>query len=471
MKRLYEVMEEHFQNPKYPLHMPGNKRRFTNFGYEAYDFTEIHGLDNLQNPEECIKETCLSISKAFKADESLILINGSTSGLLASILGTISPNETVLIGRNCHQSVLNGVYLAKCNHSFIFPNISEEGLVTDFSLEEIENHFKTDSSIKTLVVTSPTYEGVVLDIKSILGLTKKYGVTLVVDEAHGAYFIDKNLPQSAVELGADVVIQSLHKTLPCPTQTALLHLNKCCIHNESIKRHLSMVQTTSPSYFFMYVIDKFIQSFENHLLDEAFDKHFKRITNFRNNCEKLKSYGVIELVCKDFKNKYNIFNLDIYKLVFIAKKGNGLEIVDILRNKYNIEMEMANNGYFIGMTSIADSDEIFEQFFEALLEISKVFENKVTYTSQKIIFPRKDVIKKLCDINISNTISLNINDPVCVGKLCATNITPYPPCVPYLVAGEVIEKEDLLAIKTMVASGVSILGVDVVDGEVFIKVI
>ncbi len=464
-KRLYEVLEENIMNPKYPLHMPGHKRRFWELNFEDFDFTEIHGLDNLQSPEECIKVTLEAISKLFKSNESMILVNGSTVGILASVLGSVKEDETIIIGRNSHQSVINGVRLAKCNHRFIYPNLNK-GIVTSFDLGQIEESFKDNENVKALIITSPTYEGVVMDIKKISELCKGYGVTLIVDEAHGAYFIDENLPTSAIELGADVVIQSLHKTLPAPTQTALLHFSSDCRCKESIKNYLSMLQTTSPSYFFMYTIDKLVENMENGNFNGLLKRHYKRVCDFREKAKGLSDLGLLELVDDDFRG---IFDLDEYKLVFLVKGLKGVEVSNILREEYGIELEMATMNHFIAMTSIADSDDIFHAFYEALVEISlklaeedlKIGEFFVDYNVQR------DVVK-LSSLDFEGGEVVKLEEAV--QRVCLKNITPYPPCVPYIVAGERFREKDVSIIKGLINSGVSVLGVMEEDEELLVVV-
>ncbi len=467
-KRLYEVMEEVFTKPKYPLHMPGHKRRFWELNFEDFDFTEIHGLDNLQSPEECIKVTLEAISKLFKSSESCILVNGSTVGLLASVLGSVKENETIIIGRNCHQSVINGVKLAKCYHKFIYPKLFK-GIVVGFSLEEIEKSFKDNKNVKALIITSPTYEGIVMDIKKISKLCKEYGVTLIVDEAHGAYFVDENLPTSAIELGADIVIQSLHKTLPAPTQTALMHFGKDCETKESVKNYLNMLQTTSPSYFFMYTIDKLVENIEKGNFKGLFNRHYKRVCDFREKCSELKKLGLLELVTIDFSNNKDIYDLDECKLTFLVKGNKGLEVSEILRNKYDIELEMATIGHFIAMTSIADSDEIFDVFYNALEEISNGYnDEKSSEKDFEFSYNMKVVNKKLSELDFSKSKLIKVDNSV--GKVCLKNITPYPPCVPYIVAGEVFEEVDIENIKAIVDRGINVLGVEIVNSEIFVTV-
>ncbi len=463
-KRLFQVLDEHVQNPLYPMHMPGHKRRYKDINFQDYDYTEIAGLDNLQKPEDCIKTTLESISRVFKSDESLFLLNGSTVGILASIMGTVSENDTIIVGRNCHQSVFNAITMAKCSHAFIYPKINNKGIVTKYSLTEIEDSILQNKNVKALVITSPTYEGVVMDIKGISEITKKHGVTLIVDEAHGAYFVDKNMPTSAIELGADVVIQSLHKTLPAPTQTAVLHISNSCTTSPCIKRYLSMLQTTSPSYFFMYCIDRLVYDIEEGNLDQMFNHHFNRVSTFRQNFEEVSKLGIIEL----FESE-DAFDLDICKLTFIVNTFNGIEVADILRTEYKIELEMATNGHLIAMTSIADDDAVFDTIHKAMLDISERLKDLETVEMDNLKFDKNRNSKRLSTINPMNTVQINLNDAV--GRVCGKNITPYPPCVPLIVAGEVITIEDIIKIKLIKNTGCSFLGIDNIDNELFVTVL
>ncbi len=463
-KRLFQVLDEYVDNPLYPLHMPGHKRRYKDLNYQTFDYTEISGLDNLQKPDECIKITQEAIAKVFKSHESHILVNGSTVGILASIMGTVTESDTVVIARNSHQSVINAVTMAKCSHSFVYPKINNKGIVTKFNLTEIEESIVSNKNVKALVITSPTYEGVVMDIEKIAEITSKHGVTLIVDEAHGAYFVDKNMPTSAIELGADVVIQSLHKTLPSPTQTAVLHINKNCQTSTSIKRYLNMLQTTSPSYFFMYCIDKLVYDIEVGNLDKLFDHHFNRIKTFRENFDEVNKLGIIELFESD-----EVFDLDICKLTFIVNTFNGIEVANILRNEYKIEFEMVTNGHLIAITSFADDDEIFDTIIKAMLDVSERFKDLEIIELDNIKFDKNRNSKKLSNVSPENTVQISLNDAI--GRICGKNITPYPPCVPLVVAGEVLTIEDIIKIKLINNSGCSFLGVDNINNELFVTVL
>lgn len=479
-KRLFEALEEHIEQPLYPLHMPGHKRRFWEFNFEDFDFTEINGLDNLQNPEECIDITLKAISEVFKSNESLILINGSTVGILASIMGTVGENDCIILARNCHQSAINAVYMAKCDYEFINPILSKSGLVIGIDIFELEKTIKrcisTKQNVKSIIITSPTYEGIVMDICKIVEVCNKYGVILIVDEAHGAYFIDEHLPISAIELGADVVIQSLHKTLPSPTQTALLHFGynfKDEKYKKNIKKYLNMLQTTSPSYFFMYTIDKLVESIENGNLKPLFRNHYNRVIDFRNNFINIEKHGVFELIGNDVSEKvkvenYNAFDYDMYKLTFLIKKGTGNEVAEILRKKFKIEVEMSQKFHIVCMTSIADNNEIFELLFYGLEKISMEFQHKEINNFRTIKQNEYREKIKICNIDEENIKLVNIKDSV--NKICGKNITPYPPCIPFIIAGEIIQESDIKTIDDMVKNGISVMGSKIVENKIFIYI-
>lgn len=469
-KRLYEILEENIENPKYPLHMPGHKRQFWDFNFEDFDFTEIKGLDNLQNPEECIDVTLKAISKLFNSNESLILVNGSTVGILASIMGLLKETETILIARNCHQSAINAITMAKCDYEFINPTLSKSGLVVDLNIIDIEKLIKKsllqNKLIKAMIITSPTYEGVVMDIVKISKLCKKYNIVLIVDEAHGAHFIDDNLPTSSIELGADVVIQSLHKTLPAPTQTALMHFGFDFNERKNVKRYLNMLQTTSPSYFFMYCIDKLVENIESGNLDVLFKNHYNRIINFRANFKDIENYEVFELVGDNNVENSKVFDFDIYKLTFIVKKSSGSYIADILRNDYKIEVEMAQQSHIVCMTSIADNNNIFNVLLEALKEISiKLKDLEIKQTNIFNYTIEREKIK-ISDITYENMKLMVLDETE--GQICGKNITPYPPCIPLLISGEIIKKEDIRTIGRLIEFGINVIGVEKIEDILYL---
>ena len=253
MGKLYDKLTEYKKSDYYPYHMPGHKRNMNGRPFQEYyelDITEIDGFDNLHQAEGILREVEKRANQMYGADDTFLLVNGSTCGILSAISATAETGGKILIARNCHKSVYHGAYLRNLEVQYIYPKVSEQfGIALGTNPEDVEEKLKADNDISAVIITSPTYEGVVSDIEKIAKIVHKYHVPLIVDEAHGAHLgFSKDFPQNAVANGADIVIHSLHKTLPSPTQTALLHVSGKLIDREKLKRFLGIYQSSSPSY-------------------------------------------------------------------------------------------------------------------------------------------------------------------------------------------------------------------------------
>ena len=238
---LIHRLKRYERSDMYPFHMPGHKRLKGGAEYETWfqngmafpnpfevDITEIDGFDNLHHAEGILKKSMEWAAGLYGADRTWYLINGSTAGLLSAVCGCVPPGGRILMGRNCHKAAYHGVYLHQLQTSYVYPQSTGEwGIQGGILPEDVEKSLKEQPDIRAVLIVSPTYDGIVSDVKEIARVVHQAGLPLIVDEAHGAHFrYSEVFPQSALELGADVVIQSVHKTLPSLTQTAVLHM-KC----------------------------------------------------------------------------------------------------------------------------------------------------------------------------------------------------------------------------------------------------
>ena len=216
------------ENKALPMHMPGHKRNteyFPQIGKVlGLDITEIEGYDNLHSPCGILKDSMEDASRLFGAEKSIYLVNGSTCGILAGITALAGEGDKILIDRASHKSVYNALELCGAEPVYILPEFHPEyGINAGISAASVEKALKDSPDITLVVITSPTYEGVVSDIEQIAKICHIYGAVLMVDSAHGAHFGFADFPKSAVSCGADIVISSLHKTLCGLTQTAICH--------------------------------------------------------------------------------------------------------------------------------------------------------------------------------------------------------------------------------------------------------
>ena len=246
MKYLIDDLEEYAQSDYYPFHMPGHKRKSLAFPnpYEI-DITEIDGFDNLHHATGMIKEAEVRGAELYHSKRCFFLVNGSTCGLLAAISAATRRGDKVLVARNCHKAVYHALYMNELQAEYLYPSITKNGIQGQITVEQVQESLYENPDAVAVILTSPTYEGIVSDVAKIAEVCHEHGIPLIVDEAHGAHFgFGGGFPENAVKLGADAVIMSLHKTLPSFTQTALLHLTSDLIDEKRVERYLSIYEFT-----------------------------------------------------------------------------------------------------------------------------------------------------------------------------------------------------------------------------------
>lgn len=429
MLKFLDRLKKLNKNEVYPFHMPGHKRntKFFNFPNPAeIDITEIDGYDNLHNANGMILQLEKMMASKSKSISSLISVNGSTGAILSGISSCLCKGDKIIVSRNCHKSVFNACFLNELETVWLEPNYNDLGFYTDINLDAVVNIIKENPDAKMLVITSPTYEGVVSDIKSIADICHKNNILLFVDEAHGAHFSFSNIfPKSATELGADLVCESYHKTLPSLTQCAVLHICSKRIDENKVKKYMSIFQTSSPSYVLMAS-----EEVPFELTYDDFENYNSLLDNF---------YINTKLNHLSFYKGDNVFDFDKSKIVVLTNKSNitGVELGNILLHKYGIQLEMCSINYAIAMTSVCDTENGFDRLSKALKEIdsSLVNEKRISISKPSQIISAK----KISDI--TNCKKENLQNAV--GKLSGEYVFAYPPGIPILIPGQVIEKDTI----------------------------
>jgi arginine/lysine/ornithine decarboxylase len=273
----------------YPMHMPCHKGGRYRLIQDVYplDVTEVPGTDHLYQSTGILKSSMDYLAEVYGARRTVFLVNGSTVGILSAMGGICEEGDEVLVARNCHQSVYNGVTLFKLKPSYIYPKMTQFGLIGGIDPHEVKALLISNPRISTFIMTSPTYDGFISDIQAIAEICHHYNVLLIVDEAHGAHLpFSKALPASAIELGADVIVHSMHKTLPTFTQSALLHMNLSEDLEAKVMKRLQMLQTSSPSYIMMAQMDQCVQ--ELFQQERVWISHLKTIDAVHNKLKNLK---------------------------------------------------------------------------------------------------------------------------------------------------------------------------------------
>jgi len=375
---LYDKIKEYAESGVYPMHMPGHKRNalFLPPGLPCdADITEIPGFDDLHDPHGVLLETSELAAGLYGSSRAFLLVNGSTAGVLAAIGAHAAHGDRILVAGNCHRSVFNAAELFGLDTVTIAQETGAAGAAGGIGLsidpESVDSALEKDSSIKLVVLTSPTYEGVISDVRSIAHAAHARGVPLFVDSAHGAHLgFSPVFPDSAVASGADVVVMSLHKTLPALTQCSLLHVCGSRANAGELARLLSVLQTSSPSYVLMASIDSCLRLLSSEK-DELFRAYERNLACFGEGIKTLRK--IIVPYHGPCPPHPGFFAFDPGKIVVVTKNTplSGFMLADILRAEHKIEVELARDNYVVAMTSICDSEDGFARLAEALVRIDR----------------------------------------------------------------------------------------------------
>lgn len=471
----------------YPFHMPGHKRRtgpedsFMNSCVDSFtnpfavDITEIEGFDNLHHPEGILKDSMKWAADVYGADQTYYLINGSTGGILAAVCGSVPRGGRILVSRNCHKSVYHGICLNQLKTSYVYPQeIEGLGIQGGITAEDVDRMLNRYMDTQAVLIVCPTYDGIVSDIEAIARIVHRAGLPLIVDEAHGAHFrYDAMFPVSALDLGADVVIQSVHKTLPSLTQTALLHIKcnrpdgGCYADRERIDRYIHMVQSSSPSYVLMASIENSIYQMEQ--TDTA--PYGKQLHRLRRRLGQMRH---LRLADTGLIGQAGIRDLDISKIVvstrgtclYPAEDGltgfTGAQLDDILRREYHLEMEMCGADYVTAITTVMDSGEGLERLGDALTRIDSQLTD-AGYKPDGRRGDQKSVYSMRCDTAMSmgeameeKMASVGLEDSA--GCISGEFVYIYPPGIPIVAPGEWISRPILEVILEYRDKGLPVQG-------------
>lgn len=399
--------------------------------YFKADFSEIEGFDNLRAPQSTIKSVLNRISSIYDSKASFMLINGSTSGILAAMLTVLQDNDRVLVARNCHISVYNGLVLTGAIPVWFSPEYDKEwGIYKGVTRQDIEDYLNKNKDIKALIITSPTYEGIFSDIYEISKICKEHNVILIVDEAHGALLnFGKFKSKPAILQGADLSIQSLHKTAGAVNPAALLHISKSSsILPESVQNSLNLINTTSPSYPLMADIEATVEYLHS-------DKGIKHIAKL---IEDINAF--IKALPKEIK-AYP-YDSDPTKILLKLDGCNANDIADILNRKYHIEEEYSTQNAMLFITGIGTDKNMLKQLLCALKKIMKTESDRI-FCSDDI-----KILNLKTDVKYPPRIAYNLPKKLIkvnqtAGQICGECIMKYPPGIPLLLPGEVISKEHI----------------------------
>lgn len=461
-----------------PFHMPGHKqgKGINTLLHELwgnrvlkYDLSEVDGLDYLNAPSGVISDAEKLAAQAFRVEHTFFLVNGSTVGNQVAILSLVKDKQKIIIPRNSHKSIFSSLILSGAYPIYINSTYhAESGSYPTVSSKDIERALRDDDDIKAIHLTSSNYNGFVSDVQSVSDVAKKKKIPLIVDEAHGAHFqFHPDLPTSAIQKGADIVIQSTHKTLGSLTQTSMLHLVKSDhVSVSQLQESLMLLQSSSPSTILVMSLDAARQQIATHgytLLNKTLQlSRFAR--DSINGMQYYHCYG------KEIIGQSGIVDIDETKLyINVSRTGfTGYEVERILGRKYGVEVEMSDEKHILCFVTIGDTEESISKLLIALgniLKTPKITNKKtanvlITAIPELVILPREAFFARKKSIPISQAL----------GEISGEFIIPFPPDVPVIVPGERINRETLEYVKYVKESGIMLVGYKDVSLETIVVV-
>ena len=447
-KPLVEKLIEFKKKHNYSLHVPGHKHGLlsslpiTLKEGLAFDVTELTGLDDLHSPDSVIAEAQKLLTTANRTKSSYFLVNGSTVGNLAMLYATCNNGDTIIVQRNCHKSIFNAINLIGVNPIYITPSWDTTTCTASgIDLVLIKEAHK-NNKIKAVVLTTPNYYGVAAtNLVDIINYCHMHEILVLVDEAHGAHFgITSSFPQSAIAYGADIIVQSAHKTLPAMTMGAYLHINSERISKKKIEMYLGMLQSSSPSYPIMAS------------LDDA--RHFKATyTNEDFNYFNQKRLQFIASI-KEIKGITLITPEDPLKILLRYKGVTGFRLQSELEEQ-KVYTELADNYQVLLILPLLKQGMSFE-FEEIISSVTLACQQLegCSKTELPIVTYHKGITKpRFSPIEMQGKPSYYVKINEAIGKVVAETLVPYPPGIPICLAGEVITTEIALALSTLLESG------------------
>lgn len=449
---ILNALKNYKKDPMTGFHIPGHNRgagvlkEFVDLiGEDVFKLDTTDEFDNLGTLHPAtgaIKEAMDLAARQFGAKKTFFLTGGSTVGNLALALGCTKSINEILIGRNCHRSVLTGMVMSGANPCWIIPKkLDDWAIYGAVEPSQIEEQLKNNKHISHVWITNPTYEGIISDVGAISEICNKYNIPLIVDEAHGClWHFSNNLPVSALHMGADAVVHSFHKTGGSMVQSSMLHISKNSRLNvEKIERALRMMHSTSPSILLLASLDCARVNLSSQTGKEQIEHAIENARYFRESLKNVENISVL--------NENDGVEFDTTK-IFIKIKGlSGVKLEKILEEEFKIEIESASDEGLLILSNIGNSRSEFDYLIASLKKVAENVENyyakagleeplikytplvdpKIVMSPRTAYFVSKETVKKADAI----------------GRICSQVIALCPPGISVLLPGEIITKEHL----------------------------
>ncbi|WP_414621039.1 aminotransferase class I/II-fold pyridoxal phosphate-dependent enzyme [Calothrix sp. CCY 0018] len=470
---LLDAIISNAKRPHAAFYTPGHKqgkgissKLIEYFGKAVFsaDLTELTELDCLFAADGVIQQAQQLAAEAFGATQTWFLVNGSTCGIEAAILATCSDRDKIILPRNVHSSVISGLILSGAIPIFINPEYDATlDIAHSITIQSLEKALQKHPDAKAVIMVYPTYYGVCGDIKAIAKLTHEYNIPLIVDEAHGAHFaFHPELPISALNAGADLTIQSIHKTLGAMTQASMLHVQGSRININRINKALQLTQSTSPSYLLLASLDAARQQIALQG-KELLTQTLQLAQEARNRINKISRLSILNFPPSPHPPiSPSPSSLDKTRLtVTVSELGiTGFEVEEILDEKFNVTPEFASLKTVTFIISLGNTAEDIEQLVKAFITLAKEYKKPLLAVEKGLENNHQEAEPlKLGSQNFALSprqafFSCTETVPIkeAINRISAETICPYPPGIPLLIPGEIITStvvEHLLNVKAM----------------------
>jgi len=466
---LFTGLLAHASRNPVQFHIPGHKkgagmapefRKFVGENALSIDLINIAPLDDLHNPHGMIKEAQEIAAEAFGADHTYFSVQGTSGAIIAMIMAVCTPGDKIIVPRNVHKSILTGVILSGALPVFMTPELDYRlGIAHGVSLDTVRNALDQHPDAKGLLVINPTYYGVSADLKAIVELSHSRGIPVMVDEAHGVHInFHEDLPLSAMQAGADLAATSVHKLGGSMTQTSVLNMRQGFILPGRVQAIMSMLQTTSTSYLLLASLDvarKQLATRGRSLVDRAIVMSNRARIQI-NEIPGLYCFGA-EIIGQNSSR----FDFDPTKLcIHVAELGvSGIEMENLLRDEFNIEVELSDLYNVLCIISLGDVEEEITLLLDALRSLASRFYRSRPAKQLKITIPSTPILAMSPrEAFYASTEEVYLQESE--GRVIAESIMVYPPGIPVLLPGEIVSLENLEYIAECIEAGLPVQGTE-----------
>ena len=445
---IFEALERYKSMRIVPFDVPGHKRgkgnpELTKFLGEkclTVDVNSMKPLDNLCHPVSVIKEAEELAARAFGAQHAFFMVNGTTSAVQSMIMSVCKRGDKIIMPRNVHRSAINALIISGAVPVYVNPSINKQlGIPLGMSVADVKKAIEQNPDAKAVLVNNPTYYGICSDLRTITKLAHQHGMKVLVDEAHGTHFyFGENLPVSAMAAGADMAAVSMHKTGGSLTQSSFLLSNHPDLHQGYIRQIINLTQTTSGSYLLLSSLDLSRRNLALHG-KEIFARVKELAQYAREGINKLGGFYAFssELIDGDA-----IFDFDTTKLSVHTRDIGlaGIEVYDLLRDEYDIQIEFGDIGNILAIISVGDNMFVMERLISAMAEIKRIYQkDKAGMYDHEYINP--EVVMTPQEAFYAAKRAMPIEQSA--GQICSEFVMCYPPGIPILAPGERITQEIL----------------------------